>query len=65
MTVLGLWLTRPAIIVDHTRRNNAIRTILGLVAIVGPILLMTFNLQLGLMVLVSEILLYAVITLRK
>lgn len=47
------------------RRNNAIRTTISVVAIVGPILLMTVNVQLGLMVLVSEILLYAVITLRK
>jgi len=61
----GLWWGKPAIVFNSSRRNNAIRTILGLVAIIGPIFLMTFNAQLGLMVLVSVILLYAVITLRK
>lgn len=61
----GLWWGKPAIVFNSSRRNNAIRTVLGLVAIIGPIFLMTFNAQLGLMVLVSVILLYAVITLRK
>jgi len=61
----GLWWGKPAIVFDASRRNNAIRTVLSVVAIVGPILLMTFNLQFGLMVAVSVILLYAVITLRK
>lgn len=61
----GLWWGKPAIVFNPSRRNNAIRAIISVVAIVGPILLMTFNVQLGLMVLVSEILLYAVITLRK
>ena len=61
----GLWWGKPAIVFDASRRNNAIRTVLSVVAIVGPILLMTFNVQFGLMVLVVVILLYAVITLRK
>ncbi len=61
----GVWLGKPAIVFDASRRNNAIRSVLSVVAIVGPILLMTFNVQFGLMVLVVVILLYAVITLRK
>ncbi|MFN8597780.1 MAG: hypothetical protein U0559_16555 [Anaerolineae bacterium] len=61
----GLWWGKPAIVFNSSRRNDAIRTILGLVAIIGPIFLMTFNVQFGLMVLVSVILLYAVITLRR
>ncbi len=61
----GLWWGKPAIVFNPSRRNNAIRAVISVVAVVGPILLMTFNVQLGLMVLVSEILLYAVITLRK
>lgn len=65
LTVWGLWLSKPAVIFEPVRRRNAIRAIISVVAIVGPILLMTLNLQLGLMVLVSVILLYAVITLRK
>ena len=61
----GLWWGKPAIAFNPSQLNNAIRAIISVVAIVGPILLMTLNLQLGLMVLVSVILLYAVITLRK
>jgi hypothetical protein len=61
----GLWWGKPAIVFEASRRNNAIRAIISVVAIVGPILLMTFNVQFGLMVAVSVILLYAVITLRK
>ncbi|MBI5567899.1 MAG: hypothetical protein HY870_23585 [Chloroflexi bacterium] len=61
----GLWWGKPAIVFNSSRRNNAIRTIAGLVAIVGPILLMTISVPLGLLMLVSVILLYAVMTLRK
>jgi hypothetical protein len=61
----GLWWGKPAIVFSPSRRNSVIRAVISVVAVVGPILLMTFNVQLGLMVLVSEILLYAVITLRK
>lgn len=65
LAIVGVWLSKSTIVFDASRRNNAIRTIISVVAIVGPILLMTFNLQFGLMVAVSVILLYAVITLRK
>lgn len=65
LTIWGLWLSKPVIVFDPLRRRNAIRTIISVVAVVGPILLMALNVQLGLMVAVSVILLYAVITLRK
>jgi hypothetical protein len=65
LTVWGLWLSKPAVIFDPVRRRNAIRAVISVVAVVGPLLLMALNVQLGLMVVVSVILLYAVITLRK
>lgn len=65
LTIWALWLSKPAVIFEPVRRRHAIRTIISVVAIVGPILLMALNVQLGLMVTISVILLYAAITLRK